>query len=470
MSDRLSSVLLFLAVSVGGGCATVPSNEPRPSSQETETAAELKSDSAQRPRSQETFSISDVRTAYVNGNYEAVVHQARERLADSLSETSTVQVHVLLGRAQQARGDHERAIEAFQAARTTAFEAGQSVVRIDRALGESYAARHRWPAAASAFQRVLDARPTDRAARQALAEAHRHARNWHEAKQQYTQLVRRDSSNGKWWARLASCEVELGEIGSAIQHFSRAHELLPHSADVALTLSRFYRATMQHDAARQVVDTTLSHRPGDSRLWRRRADLAFERKNNDRARRAYERAIATGDSSATAYRRIGLIDVRRQQYERALSALHRSLRRDSIHTRTTLYLGLSYLKLDSLQRASTYLQRTIDREAQGPITKAFVKRGALHDRRGDVRASVRAYKTALRLQPERTDVHFHLATVYDEYYREKQTAARYYRRFLRASDSTQTSLRAYARDRLETLRTTLHMQENRVRRDSAPDE
>jgi hypothetical protein len=80
---------------------------------------------------------------------------------------------------------------------------------------------------------------------------------------------------------------------------------------------------------------------------------------------------------------------------------------------------------------------------------------------------VHAYRTALRLRSERTDVYFHLANLYDEHYREKETAARYYRRFLRASDSTQESLRTYARDRLETLRSTLHMQEAGLPSDSS---
>jgi len=317
---------------------------------------------------------------------------------------------------------------------------------------------------------VLEAQPHDQATRQALAEVYRRSRQWADAKEQYTRLIRRDSSNGKWWARLAKCEIELGEIRSAITHFSEAHQLLPQSADIALTLSRFYRATAQTASARRVVDTTLAHRPGDSRLWRRRADLAFEQNHRERARRAYERAIATGDSSATAYRRIGMIDVEMRRYERALNPLRQSYRKDSTNTRTTLYLGISYLRTDSLRRASTYLQRTIDMEANGPITEALIQRGNVSNQRHEVRAAVRAYKTALRLRPDRTDVYFQLANVYDENYREKETAARYYRRFLRVSDSTQRGLRSYARDRLETLRPTLHMQEGRSPSDSAPDE
>lgn len=164
-----------------------------------------------------------------------------------------------------------------------------------------------------------------------------------------------------------------------------------------------------------------------------------------------------------------MIDVEKQAYGRAVSALRSSFRKDSTSTRTTLYLGISYLRLDSLDRADTYLRRTIDEEAQGPTTEALIQRGTLHRRRGNVAPAVHSYKQALQLRPDRTGVYAQLANLYDEYYREKATAARYYRRFLRISDSTQKRLRSYAQDRLRTLRPTLHMQNGRGASEKDPD-
>lgn len=458
-------LFVFLCALAWVGCAGTGPNGSGAAPDRAASGPQAGPDSAQAPRARPP--IEALREAYVEGDYETVVRRARGLLRDSLAPGDSIQTQMLLGRAEQARGNHEGAIDALRAARATAFEADRSLVRIDRALGESYVARYQWAAAASAFRRVLEARPEDRATRQALAEVYRRSRQWADAKQQYTRLVRRDSSNGEWWARLAKCEVELGEIGPAIAHFEQAHELIPQSADIALTLSRFFRATMQPDAARRVVDTTLTHRPADARLWRRRADLAFEEDDFDRARRAYERAIATGDSTATPYRRIGMIDVKKQRYRDALSSLHPSFQKDSTNTRTTLYLGIAYLRLDSLQRASNYLRRTIEEEAKGPITEAFIQTGTVNSRRGNVEAAVEAYRMAFGLRPQRTDVYFHLATTYDEHYREKETAARYYRRFLQFADAPNERLRTYARDRLRALRSTLHMQERVLPVDSA---
>ena len=466
-------VLLLVCVLGGAGC--VASAPERTGEASAGTAVPRVSDSgSSNSVSRDTMrrstlrggTLDALRADYMDGAYDTVVRRIRARRPDSLSASEVREWYLLLGRAEQARGRHTAAIEALRTARHAAESDGRSTVVIDRALGDSYAAQYRWSEAASAYRRVLEARPGDQAARAALADVHRHAQNWAEARAQYTQLVRADSSNGRWWARLGQCNLKLNHPEQARRHFARAHRRAPRSAEVALSLSRLHRAYGHPNAAQRVVDTTLSHQPSDPRLWRRKADLAFEQDDLGRARRAYTRTLASGDSSATVFRRIGLIDVRRQQYARALPFLRHSLRHDSSHARTTLYLGVAHLRLDSLQRASTHLQNTVEREARGPITKALEHQGALRSRRGDVSAALDAYQTALRLRPERTELYFRLATVYDEHYRDKAPAARYYRRFLRTTGEGLPELRQYAESRLDALRPTLHMQQGA----SSPDE
>ncbi len=467
MSNLLSRLWLLLAcTSVGVGCVATSLNPTEEASPERVASMPdpTRSASADRDTTRRSSgrdgSIQALRAAYMEGAYDAVVRRIRSRgRDDSLHSSASRALHVLLGRAEQARGRHAAAADALGTARRVAEGEGRPTTAIDRALGDSYAALRRWPEAASAFERVLDARPDDRAARRGLAEVYRRARRWSKARAQYTRLVRADSSNGQWWARLGRCNLALNQTKRARRHLGEAHRRVPRSTEVALSLSRLHRAAGHPSAARRVVDTALAYRSGDPRLWRRRADLAFKRDDFKEAHRAYVRTLATGDSSATVYRRIGLVDVRRQQYAQALPFLRQSLRRDSSHACTTLYLGVTYLRLDSLRRASTYLQKTIDQEASGPITKALEHQGATYSRRGNVSAALEAYKTARRLRPGRAELYFRLATIYDEHYRDKAPAARYYRRFLRAHEGDLSELRRYAASRLDALRPILHTQQ-----------
>ena len=456
-------VLFAILLSVLGCAGTAPEETggtaagsvPRPS----ERASADSSGQAEPSGKKREVGLGALRAAYVDGDYETVVRRARVWRRDSLEGTEAISVNTLLGRAQQARGRDASAIRALRRARVAASERRVSSVAIDRALGESYVALYRWPQAASAFRRVLDAEPQDRAARHALAEVYRRSRPSGAALPQHRHPGSGDSWKGAGWSPRWQWGLKQGTTKRGRPSFSNAHASPPPSTEGAPSLSRLHRAQGDLEAARRVVDESLKHQAGDPRLWRRRADLAFERNELDRARRAYRQTIATGDSSATAYRRIGLIDVQRQEYARALSPLQQSRNRDSTHTRTTLYLGIAFLKLDSLQRAATHFRRTVEREARGPITRALEQLGTAQSRRGAVTEAVEAYKTALRLQPARAPVLFHLATTYDEQYRDKRPAARYYRRFLEVEAGGLPQLRRYAERRLDALRPTLHMQE-----------
>jgi tetratricopeptide (TPR) repeat protein len=107
-------------------------------------------------------------------------------------------------------------------------------------------------------------------------------------------------------------------------------------------------------------------------------------------------------------------------------------------------------------------EETIARIADDMLIDAYIQSAATYDAQGKLRRAIDAYKTALQVQPGRVEIYFHLATLYDDYYRDKTTAAHYYRKFLAVADSLETPFHAYASSRLEKLRPTLHFQEGRV--------
>lgn len=173
---------------------------------------------------------------------------------------------------------------------------------------------------------------------------------------------------------------------------------------------------------------------------------------------AYRQALAYGDSSATVYRRLGIVLAGRDRHAEALPRLRAALTRDSTSARTRLYLGISYRHLDSLDRSAAMLQEAIDVAANGPITDAYVQLAQTEDARGDLSPALSSYRMARQLQPGRVEIFFRIAQLYDDYYRDKRVAARYYRLYLNRAGRAETDLVTYARRRLDQLRPILHME------------
>lgn len=143
-------VLLIAGCSASGPAGVGSSSEPR-SVRTPDTVRQTASPRAPASGDRKAELLSDLRAAYVDGNYGEVVRRARSLRRDSLRPSEVRRVHTLLGRAEQARGRHEAAIEALRVARVATIEEDESVVHLDRALGESYAALYRWTQAASAL-------------------------------------------------------------------------------------------------------------------------------------------------------------------------------------------------------------------------------------------------------------------------------------------------------------------------------
>ena len=371
----------------------------------------------------DSLQYADVRQAWIDGDIERVIRHA-ERMTRHDSVEVDPRWYKLLGRAYQIRGQHARAIPVLE-------RAVQSHADISsrRLLATSYAKQSRNEQARDLYRDILASDSTDRHARIHLAQLAMDEFDWLEAQTHYEALVAVDSTNGMWHARLAQCLYRRGKEEIARERMRTAHQLRPQDAEISLTLSAWLRKANQPEAAASAVKTTLDKRPTHPRLWRRRADLAFEQRDLPTAREAYEQTMAYGDTSATVYRRLGLVANGEGRHEDAIQPLTASIRLDSTSSRSHLHLGIAYRETEQLDRSARHLAKAIDL-LTGPIAEAHVHLAETEDARQNLPDALQAYRMAQRLQPSRITLTFRIAQLYDRYYLDKSVAVMYYRRFL----------------------------------------
>jgi tetratricopeptide (TPR) repeat protein len=338
-----------------------------------------------------------------------------------------------------------------------------------RALGASHDARYDVDDATAAYQEALALDSTAHDVRWNLADLYRRQRKWSAACRQYTALHGAGHDSGQLHTALGICNTNLGRLGRAIEHLEAAYSRQPGNVEVALRLSQLTEITQSPEYAASILQPAIEARPHAAPLWRRVGMLAFKQKRYTEAVSAFERTIAEGDTAAIVYQRLGISQVGAEQHAAALPNLRRAYRRDTTSVVSAFYLGSAYRGVDSLALAARYYNRSIDVGTQGRVLDAFMQLASVEEERGHEPTAIRAYRTALRLQPERTDLYFYLAALYDGYYQDKSVAARYYEKYL-ASDAPRSSverLRSYASDRLRSLQSTLHFQRGRAASDSS---
>lgn len=419
------------------------------------------------PAAQASDPVANARTLYGEARYDALI----DRYADGIcSDSVDAAVGYWVGKAYQAQRKHDEAVSVLVCVRERVETPS---VRLLRAIGANYDAVYDVDDATEAYRQALALDATAHDVRWELADLYRRQREWTAACRHYTALHEAGLDSGRLHTALGVCNTNLGRIPTAIEHLQAAYRKQPGNVEVALRLSKLVEVTKSPEYAASILQPAIEARPHAARLWRRVGLLAFKQKRYEEAIGAYERTIAEGDTAAVVHQRLGIAQVGAQKYDAAIPNLRRAYRRDTTSVASAFYLGSAYRGVDSLSLAARFYERAIDVGTQGRVLDAFLQLATVEEARGHEPTAIRAYQTALRLQPERTNLYFYLATLYDAYYRDKTVAARYYERYL-SSDTVATDaarLRSYAEDRLRDLGATLHFQRGRAAsRDSSGDE
>ena len=465
MSRLLADLSVFgLCVLCAGGCAsTQPATPDRPAAPQTADASPAPDSVARKAggaASSRTASDGDAtareaRLLYGDAKYGRLIARFGERVCDG---SVAPDVGYWVARAHQTRRDHDAALTVLRCVRDRMDAPSQRVLR---AAGDSHAATYDLSRATEAYRGVLARDSSAHDVRWSLADVYRKQEDWKAACTQYTALRDAGFDSARLHTALGICNTNLGRLGLAIDHLQTAYQKQPGNVDVALRLSELVEITRSPDAASELLQAALEARPHSARLWWRAGSLALKRKQYPEAVGAFERTIAEGDTSVAVYQRLGIAYVGAQQPAAALPPLRRAYQRDSMRVATAFYLGSAYRGVDSLGLAARYFQRTIDLGTQGRVVDAFSQLASVEGDRGNLSRAVRAYKTALRLQPERRDLYFYLATLYDANYKDKTVAAQYYEMYLSDTTATADNLQAYAERRLRDLKPTLHFQRGR---------
>ena len=352
----------------------------------------------------------------------------------------------LLGRAYQALLRYEQAAEAFAHADTTEptvlVEWGRSLERIG--MPEEAEARY-----LAAYRQDS----TDQNVAASLARLLADRNQWQEVAAIYNILVENDPENSYLHAQLGTAYVQLDSTDQAIIHYERAHGLNPRDVKVVLALTKVYHSIEYYMSARRVVDRALERRPQSAELWRRSGEVALAQEEYPLAITSFEQAVQYGDSAALDLRSLGVSRFLNRDYEAAETALLASYARKNDDALNNFYLGLAKQQLEQYDAALRYLNEAADVLSQGLLADVHARIANVYDNTDRDGDAIRSYRLALTLAPERTEILFHLAALYDAYYADKNTALEAYARFLAAvEEGALPQMENYARQRVQEIR------------------
>jgi tetratricopeptide (TPR) repeat protein len=295
-----------------------------------------------------------------------------------------------------------------------------------------------------------------------------------EAERIYLRLVQLDSLNAYYHSQLGYSQFKLNKKEDAIDSFNRSLEIDSLNSSTILQLSKIYFKDEEYKKAYHLLSRGLSANALNLPLNRLAAEVLFKLQKYRAAAFQYDLLVKFGDTTATVYQKLGFCNYfvaeqlimsdstesKKKIYE-AIYALEESRRLNWDDPLTSLYLGICFKELKEYGRAITYLEESLNLLYPDYISDIYVHLGVAYEKQKKYPESIIAYQKGLEHKPSNDALLFQLATVYDEYYADREVPLMYYKLFVKRGGVENPILKNYAESRISALIEELHFSNGR---------
>ena len=338
-------------------------------------------------------------------------------------------------------------------------------LKIMTTLGSDYYSAGRISDADSVLSKAHSVDSTNLNILLSLGQVFKKEQAWNRAKDIYKTLIQSDTSNSFYYEQLAYCNASLKDTDEAVINFQIAHRLNPLNQNTVLELSQLYFLQQKLISALRIIDDGLKVYPSSPVLLTKKGDINLKMKNYNEAISAYKQSICLGDSSEINFRNMGVGYYWTGEYDSSVISLNIANKIMDKDPTAYFYLGTSYKSLKQYEEAIENLSKAVKLQRNDFMAETLIQIAATYYEQKDYSAALKFYQDALRENPDKSEIIFYLAAVYDHYYKDKTVAINYYRKFLASSaDKADSTLLKYAGSRISVL-----IEENHFKKAGYPD-
>ena len=380
----------------------------------------------------------------MKGNYRPAISMLRNFVSgDSTNPTA----HYLLGMAYQSLFQHDSALVFLKRARILNPEDQGVLLALGRSLGFTGLVKD----AREVYETVLAKDSTNRIAASNVGKIYLEQNQLVKADSIYASLFARDSTNSYFLKQLGISALKSNRLDDAIGYYERARGLNNRDVDIVLKLSQVYFKRDEFHTALEVTNEGLRHYPDNFHLIKRKAEILFQLRQYKDAIRFYLKVVVRGDTTASTFKRLGMCSYFEEQMSLALEALKAAFAKDSTDGLICYYLGLAHKELGNHRDAIHFLSKSIELSTPNYLSEIYTQLASACELDHDYVQAIRLYKKALELDPKHKVLLFYLASVYDQFYADREVPLSYYKKFLRESRNIDEKLERYAESRVKKL-------------------
>jgi tetratricopeptide (TPR) repeat protein len=303
----------------------------------------------------------------------------------------------------------------------------QSIAALNR-LGAIEVQRGRFEAGIQYYKQALAFNPSEFATNLNLGIAYIKRKDYETAVPPLERAAQAAPENFQVQELLGGALVGRNDFSRAVTRLEKASELNPNDLATLYLLERSYLATKQFEKALRTFERLESLDPGSPwvRILRGQAEDGLG--NYQNAVEDFEVARRQLPRDATVRFSLGFMYWKLHRFAEAEAEIKEAVKLDTEFEEAKYYLADTYIMEEKPAAALPVLAALI--RAQPRNARALADEGKALEKLNRDAEAARAYKTCLRIEPERADAHYQLARVYrkqkrsNEYLRELTIAKR----------------------------------------------
>lgn len=314
--------------------------------------------------------------------------------------------------------------------------------------GWCYAKLGNYSEAIGAYQKITETDTLNREAFYQLGQLYSITDHYPQAMVCYQKLIAQDSANSFYYRQYASVAVKAGDLGNGISGYLQAIHLNPRDMEAYAQLATILiEAEQYHFVDSMLSDVLAVNENNQLRLLLARANLGGEKYES--LIENVNKILSNRDTTATYARLLGIGYFQLEQYSNVIPCMEFLIEQGVKADWMYYYLGTAYQQLNEPLKGIEFLNLAIEEGISDNIGTYYTQLAMAYEELKDFQNAIRNYRAAY--ERSKADILlYHLARNYDVYYKDKQQAQVYYKKYLN-SDDTIKMAKQYSQHRLEVL-------------------
>ena len=274
----------------------------------------------------------------------------------------------------------------------------------------------------------------------------------------YSTLAKSDTTNAIYQRKLGNLYHKSGYTLESLASYNKALKLNPKDIITISALSEMLFTINKIEEADSIIN--LGHQLDSTNINVQliRSRIAYKQKKYQDVTEILRGIRGRIDLDDYSSKILGFSFVKIDSFERAIFTLHKVLLNDPEAESVLYFLGVAYENLDQPVIAATFYDSALNAGISKQTSLYHRKIADLAEDKKDWPTAINHYKKSLDYE-KNPEVYFLLAMATDNYYKDKSTSVRYYKKYIE-SNHDNPQWRKYAKERRNYLKEIAFLKKN----------